>query len=254
MLQVAAPDIAVLIVVPIAFGWPGLVDLKRRFRFWPREVPWQKGLRAWLGMLLLFASLSLATAVLSRWLLPVAGFQWQPNLRPLPLLAGLATAMFLDGGALFEENGWRGFALPRLLERYTPLGASVLLGVLWSVWHMPVKFDLALDYGLPSFALLFGVLTLKFVLLTIIMTYFWQRAGQTTIIAIAMHGLSNDSLRLGGEVLSETFGAQLRYEINLVLPLLVVSIGLLLLTRGRLGVPLFPAQVSEPRLGRVVLS
>jgi hypothetical protein len=106
---------------------------------------------------------------------------------------------------------------------------------MWAFWHIPVKFDLALTYGFTNFLIMFCVLTAKFVLLSIIMTYFWNRLGQTTIIAIVMHGLSNDSVRLGGNVLSEDFGAQLQYEMNLVIPMLVVSGLLIFLTRTQLG-------------------
>jgi uncharacterized protein len=59
--------------------------------------------------------------------------------------------MFLDTGALFEESAWRGFALPLLQARPNPLVASIVLGVLWSAWHIPVKFDLALAHGAPGF-------------------------------------------------------------------------------------------------------
>jgi membrane protease YdiL (CAAX protease family) len=38
---------------------------------------------------------------------------------------------------LGEEIGWRGFALPKLLENRSPLVASLILGALWAVWHFP---------------------------------------------------------------------------------------------------------------------
>jgi membrane protease YdiL (CAAX protease family) len=39
---------------------------------------------------------------------------------------------------LLEEIGWTGFAFPRKSSRHNPLGASILLGLLWSLWHLPV--------------------------------------------------------------------------------------------------------------------
>ena len=67
------------------------------------------------------------------------------------------------------------------------------------------------------------------------MTYFWNQLGQTTIIAIAMHGLNNDSIGLGGRVESESFIPQLFTEVNLLIPTAIIAVWLTLKTRGSLG-------------------
>ena len=56
------------------------------------------------------------------------------NMRELP---GRFLFILLFIG-LGEEPGWRGFALPQLQRRYTPLGASLILAPLWALWHLPL--------------------------------------------------------------------------------------------------------------------
>jgi membrane protease YdiL (CAAX protease family) len=79
------------------------------------------------------------------------------------LMAGLTTfplyyiIILLVGGPLGEEIGWRGFALPRLLERRGVLGASLVVFAMWFVWHVPLFWlEGAAQRGssIPIFALL----------------------------------------------------------------------------------------------------
>jgi membrane protease YdiL (CAAX protease family) len=128
--QVAAVNIAVFIVARIAFGKAGIADLKGRFRFWKKGIPWQRALKLWGICIFVFSLINLAAAELNKLMFPDA-FVWDVNFSPVHFLSSLAITLFLDVGGLFEENGWRGFALPLLLKRFNPLKATLILGLLW---------------------------------------------------------------------------------------------------------------------------
>jgi uncharacterized protein len=235
IIQVAAVDIAVFVVAKIAYGKRGITDLKSRFRFWRKDISRHRALKIWGSCIVLFSLINLAAAGLNKLMFP-AFFVWDVNLSPIHFLISLAIALFLDGGGLFEENGWRGFALPLLLQRFSPLKATVILGFLWGLWHFPVKYDLFHVFGLTGGLLYLSVFTLRLTFVSILMTYFWNRLGQTTLIAIAMHGLINDSIGLGGRIESESFVPQLFTEVNLLIPTAIVAILLISHTQGKLGI------------------
>ena len=69
------------------------------------------------------------------------------SLLPGRLLGSIGTFLVvLTVGGAFEEPGWRGFALPRLQARMSPVRATLLLGFLWGVWHVPVYGPLAFAF------------------------------------------------------------------------------------------------------------
>jgi membrane protease YdiL (CAAX protease family) len=103
------------------------------------------------------------------------------------------TSLFFDGGGLMEEIGWRGFALPRLQIQFTPLKSSIILGVMWSLWHIPVKLVFSPWTYFLSFYFIF---TLMCILYSIVITYFYNRLGGSILIGVAFHGLMNDSTGL----------------------------------------------------------
>lgn len=80
---------------------------------------------------------------------------------------------------LGEEVGWRGFALPRLQDKYAPLRATFILAILWGFWHMPAfLFENSLMVGLGT--------TFFFVLFTfpisVVYTWLYNGTGGSLII------------------------------------------------------------------------
>jgi membrane protease YdiL (CAAX protease family) len=89
--------------------------------------------------------------------------------------------MFVFGvfqGPLAEELGWRGFLLPRLLNRYSPLGASAILGLVWAAWHINVFLS-----PISTVALF----TASTVALSIMMTVLFLHTRGSVLLAIVMH-------------------------------------------------------------------
>ena len=128
--------------VPGAFGPPvaallvtGLVDGRHGIRaFLRRWVLWRIKLRWYLLALVGIPALGFVVGLPFR-----DGTERFAGSGPALVVTYLATWSFLAvlGGGQ-EEPGWRGFALPRMQQRMGPLAASVVLGVLWGLWHLPV--------------------------------------------------------------------------------------------------------------------
>jgi hypothetical protein len=68
-----------------------------------------------------------------------------------------------------------------------------------------------------------------------VMAHFYNRAGGSTLIAIAMHGLHNDSVGLMGQITDEGLAPYVISELALLASIAVVASWLLVLTGGRLG-------------------
>jgi membrane protease YdiL (CAAX protease family) len=101
------------------------------------------------------------------------------------LLIALPVILFTFG----EEYGWRGYLLPRLL----PLGeirASVLLGVIWGVWHLPLLLA-GLNY--PGVNVWLAIIVFTFVTVALSFTYtlFYVASGGSVLVAAVFHASTN---------------------------------------------------------------
>src|SRR5689334_2535143 len=103
-------------------------------------------------------------------------------------------ATLLIGGPLLEEPGWRGFALPHLQPRFGPLGGTVLLGVLWAVWHFSEyvsspSFAATNGGGLTPRAA--GTFVLFAVSLSFIITWVFNHTRGSLLLAVLVHTAVN---------------------------------------------------------------
>ncbi len=96
---------------------------------------------------------------------------------------------FFLGGGLGEEIGWRGFMLPRLLERRSPLVASLILGLWWGVWHAPAFWGFG--GGKSGGAVMFALFTVYTIALAVLFTAVWIRSGGNLLICTVFHASLN---------------------------------------------------------------
>ena len=111
----------------------------------------------------------------------------------LGLWAGLIAVNLLQG-ATGEEAGWRGFALPRLLEAHGPARASLILGLIWNFWHLPLWL-LSGNSGLDllTYVLSFSV---SIVSLTFLITWIASKTPNSLVPIVIAHFSFNASLNL----------------------------------------------------------
>jgi hypothetical protein len=152
------------------------------------------------------------------------------------LVSAVAIAALLDQGAVLEEGGWRGYAQPLLQDRLgDALRAALLVGVVWSLWHVPrdVITGVIERQGVVSYLLLYlPSFTLGTVTVSIVAAWFMNRLGGSLIPAIMVHGLANDAVGISGLTVIEralTPDAQLTRAV----PTLVLTLMLLGFTRYR---------------------
>ena len=116
-----------------------------------------------------------------------------------PRVAGSGTSMallvivefgyaFFVGGGVSEEPGWRGFLLPRLQDRFSPLVASLLIWFPWALWHAPLDFA---GYAGPTFVAYLRTRVFILVPLCITITWVYNRCGKTILSAALFHSAFN---------------------------------------------------------------
>jgi CAAX protease family protein len=165
----------------ITGGKDGLRDLFSRMGRWRVDVRWYAALLIPPGLILVV-------------LLSLRGLV-SPVFAPNLFLLGIVFGLF---PGFFEEVGWTGFAFPKMRVRRSALGAALLLGVLWGLWHAPVVDYLGAAaphgvYWLPFFLAFIAILTAMRVLIA------WVYSNTNSLLlAQLMHASSTGFLVILG--------------------------------------------------------
>jgi membrane protease YdiL (CAAX protease family) len=108
---------------------------------------------------------------------------------------GLYIVILLLGGPLGEEPGWRGFALPRLQQRSGPLMASVIVGLVQGVWHLPLYLFIPGYNEAGAGVIASSVSFVEFVLATIpdaiVFTWMANNTRGSLLLTIMLHASVN---------------------------------------------------------------
>jgi uncharacterized protein len=170
LLAAYAPGISGIFLVWRHYGLSGLGSFFRRLMFWRAPIQW------WMFLLLGIPAIIYAAAAINGTI--NEPFRFSPWYMVFP---ALLQSLLL--GPMGEEFGWRGLALPLLQRRLAPFWASLMLGVVWAVWHAPAF----LMSGTPQSAWSFGPLFLGLIAITVMMTPLFNASRGSLLIAILYH-------------------------------------------------------------------
>lgn len=126
----AGPTLAAIIVCYVIQSKTGVQDLLSGLIRWRVSPVWY--IVAVLGPACLFIVGQVITRSMGPSVTPAP-----PHNDQLPLVIGVLLTFLVNTG---EEIGWRGFALPRLQNRYNAFRATLIVGLLWGLWHLPLVF------------------------------------------------------------------------------------------------------------------
>lgn len=179
LLGTFAPSLVALGITARAEGRLGVRAMLRRV------VQWQVGTRWYLFAILYLPAIKLSVALVHR----VMTGSW-PRFGTEPwyiILVAIAISTPVQAG---EEIGWRGYALPRLASRVGFARASLLLGLVWSAWHLPIFFLPGADkYGQS-----FPIWTLQVVALSVAITWLYVHTNGSLLLTMLMHSAVNQTV------------------------------------------------------------
>jgi uncharacterized protein len=176
------PSAVAIVLTLVGFGWGATRKLLGRLLIW--RISWR-----WYLVLLAPTALVVGTITL------VAVTRGGPTAAlAVPLVSAIIAVAFMTfpGSALGEEIGWRGFALPRVQSRRTALTASLVIGSLHGLWHLPLWLRGDVDHRLS----VYPAFLIQALALAVIYTWLYNSSKGSLLLVVLFHTATNAPLTL----------------------------------------------------------
>lgn len=221
LLILLSPTIAAAMLAGITNSWRGLYNLLSPLSTWRLPIRWYL-VALFLPAVLNFSSLGIY--ILLGGSLPAIPGSVPTDLEPLVTENIVTTLLFLLLFFLFasmvEEIGWRGYALPRLQSRLTALSSSLIIGVVWAVWHVPSFFLLP---GADQAALPFLWYIPSVLAIAVVFTWLYNNTRGSLLLATLLHTSLQATNILVPNLPAETGDTRL-YGLNVLVAVVVASL------------------------------
>jgi len=109
-------------------------------------------------------------------------FDYSQFIKQLP-----TTLPLIIAGPLSEEFGWRGFLQKRVNKEFSPISGSIIIGIVWSLWHLPLFYIIGTsqhEFNVPFFPFMILIISSAFVY-----TYIYIKSNGSLFTAILLHWL-----------------------------------------------------------------
>jgi len=203
-LELRFDSAAGLVILLIGLTGPGIAgigfvylvyDEQGRADFWARLKQIRRiGIKWFLIILLIPVAVTIIAAITDMLFggpgaILGAGVQ-EFSVNPLAILPAL---FFATLPPILEELGWRGYALDRLQLNWSALNASLILGIVWAVWHLPLFF---IEGSFQAESVGFGTMgfwlfMIGIVALSVAFTWVYNNTSRSILAIILLHGWVN---------------------------------------------------------------
>jgi membrane protease YdiL (CAAX protease family) len=179
LLGVFMPALVAIYLTARADGNSGLQAL------FSRVFEWRVGVRWYVFAIGYMLAIRLAAALIQR----VATGTWPQfsHFEWYVLAAAIVVSLPVQAG---EEIGWRGYALPRLGAKLGYAGGSLLLGLMWAVWHLPTFFILP---GNGNYGQSFPLFLVGVTAISVAMAWLYLHTNGSVLLAMLMHSAINQT-------------------------------------------------------------